>query len=524
MALTVQEIRQKAAENNEKATVSNAQKRRTGAPFRTRGLEMGSFDQCLGWDAMEPTTNASLAHTIGKVRNRCRDLARQNDYVKQFIRSAQDNVIGDRPLKLQGKIKWSSGKKAGTLDKPFNQNLEKLYCSAGKKKHKPTRSGRNSLWQAQRLWLRTLIVDGEVLVLWHPGANKNKSRFQFEFIDSARLDHTLNHDPTQPGGGYIKMGVEFNADDEPVAYWILENIPSEHVLTGVAGHNHQRVPAEQITHSFIQEEPNQVRGLSFLVSSGMRAHLMERFEKANVVGATVAASKVGFYKVDQQAAEEYGVLGNEVSAEDGEYCEDVNDDARLVQDMVPGSMEQLPSYIDDIKTFDPQYPGIGFDEFEKRMLRGMGAGFGAQYHSLANDLQGVNYTSSRTGELSQRDVWRSIQRFIIEEFAEQHFERWADILPLTEASIDRGKLSKLLDEELYSIVARGWSWVDPEKEFKAYERALENGLITRSRIMAETTGDEWQDVADELAEENDYMESKGLNPTPNAPIPAVSAE
>ncbi|MBK1835017.1 phage portal protein [Roseibacillus ishigakijimensis] len=492
---------------------------RQAVPMRKRSYDVGELDDCIGWDARDSTADGAIYTNMDRIRARCRDLARNNDYARAFIRRVKSNVVGPHGLKFQARAKLSGGKNFGKLDKVFNTDLEALYRAAGKKKNRPTVDGRLSLREVQALWMSCLVIDGEVLIRHHDGTTKNKFRYGIEFIDPARLDWMKNE--TLPNGNQVKMGVECDGDNMPVAYWILERHPQEHIFTNRSLYKHQRVPAEFITHSFVSELPGQTRGVSMLASAALRAHLINQFEKAIVIGGIVAAGKVGFYKVNQEKADDYGILGNYIE-EDDEQTEDVNDDATLVQRAGFGMFEQLPSYVDGLESFDTDYPPANFEEFEKRMLRGMASGFGDQYHGMANDLEGVNYTSSRTGELSQRDVWRELQNFLSAELMEPHFERWASLQTFNNAlSIDKGKLAKLVENETFLFVPRGWSWVDPLKELKAHETALALGLTTRRKLIAESDGREFEDVIDELAEEESYMRDKGIEP--RAPDPKAVA-
>jgi lambda family phage portal protein len=355
-----------------------------------------------------------------------------------------------------------------------------------------------------------LIVDGEVLVMLHKGTTKNESGFAVEFIDPDRLDWTLNE--TRNGSkNKIKMGVEMDEQGEPLAYWILDEHPNE-MLVAHSQRLRRRIPAEFIKHSFLEEQTGQTRGVSLLASAALRAHLLDQFERATVIGGIVAARKVGFYKINQEKAEEYGVLGNDLD-DDGLACEDVNDDATMIHNVEDGQFEQLPSYVDGIESFSSEYPPANFEEFEKRMIRGMASGFGGQYHVIANDLEGVNFSSARAGELEQRKVWKEIQQLMIEEFLEDQFEEWGAMSLLRkDFDFDRGKLQKVISMELYEFVPQGWPWVDPVKEMEANKLALDLRLTTRQAIISESSGGDFTDIVDQLGEEKKYMESKGVAP------------
>jgi capsid protein len=132
---------------------------------------------------------------------------------------------------------------------------------------------------------------------------------------------------------------------------------------------------------------------------------------------------------------------------------------------------------------------------------------------IANDLEGVNFSSARAGELEQRKVWKEFQQLMIEEFLEDQFEEWGAMSLLRkDFDFDRGKLQKVISMELYEFVPQGWPWVDPVKEMEANKLALDLRLTTRQAIISESSGGDFTDIVDQLGEEKKYMESKGVAP------------
>ena len=123
------------------------------------------------------------------------------------------------------------------------------------------------------------------MVLAQREAAKNASRFAIEFIDPDRLDWTMNE---IRNGNRIKMGVELDDQGEPVAYWIREDHPNEMLVTH-GRKQRRRIPAEFIRHTFLEERTGQTRGVSLLASAALRAHLLDQFERATVIGGIIAA-------------------------------------------------------------------------------------------------------------------------------------------------------------------------------------------------------------------------------------------
>ena len=64
---------------------------------------------------------------------------------------------------------------------------------------------------------------------------------------------------------------------------------------------------------------------------------------------------------------------------------------------VPGMYETLPEGY-DFRAYESQYPSATYGEFTKAHLRRIATGLGVSYNTLAEDLEGVNYSSIRSGE------------------------------------------------------------------------------------------------------------------------------
>lgn len=59
---------------------------------------------------------------------------------------------------------------------------------------------------------------------------------------------------------------------------------------------------------------------------------------------------------------------------------------------------------------------------------------------------------------------------------------------------------------------RGWSWVDPAKEVKAYVDAVKNGFMSRSDVIAAIgNGQDREDVDKAIKRDQDAAEALGLN-------------
>lgn len=467
------------------------------APRSARGrrfFSVASSAGYLSWDVQNVSADHALYFNLDRIKARCRDLARNNDYARHFLRLLDSNVVGPNGFTLQGR-RYSGAKK----DKVFNSVLEGHWKSAGKLKNAPSTDGKLTKAELSSLWLRTLATDGEVFEVYHP-AHGNRYRFASRIVDSSLIDWTKNE--LLPNGNRIRMGVEIDRHEKVVAYWVLARHPSEYLFAdNLASETHQRITADRARLTFLQEFPGQTRGVSWLAAPAIRAQMLQKFEEAIVIASRGAAAKGGFYEV----SDDYdGTLPGEEEGEDA---------SELVRKQVePGEWELLPRGI-TAKPYDPQSPPTGVKDMCSAMLRGIASGLGVSYHHLANDLSGVNYSSARSGDLELRGIWRKLQAFVINHHEEPYFCWWAKILRMNpDTPIDGRKLDACLDSDEYRFIARGWDWVDPQKEVAAHEKAIQLGLTTRGRVIAERTGEDIEDVLDDLQAEEEMMRERGLDP------------
>jgi lambda family phage portal protein len=173
----------------------------------------------------------------------------------------------------------------------------------------------------------------------------------------------------------------------------------------------------------------------------------------------------------------------------------------------PGTFHQLPQGV-DFKAFDPTHPTTAFGDFEKAILRGIASGLGVSYYALANDLTAVSYSSIRAGELADRDFYKTLQQLTIRHFVEPVFRAWllqamtagTVILPVT-------KYGKFADNAHFR--ARGFAWVDPQREISAHVIGLQNGLVSLQDV-ANNYGRDVEEVFEQVQLEAQLAQQFGI--------------
>jgi len=405
------------------------------------------------------SADAEIKDNIRILRDRARELARNDSYIARYLNLMVSNVIGKHGVRVSSKGRDDSG----SLDIAGNQLIEKAWkewCQLGN----CTTNGRLSFLDCQKIFIESLCRDGEVLIR---KINVPSSPFGFElqFLEADHLDENKN-DVYKQTGNKIKMGVEVDTHDKPVAYHLYKNHPYDRNY--VSQNQHIRVPAEEIIHAYLPSRAEQTRGVSLVATSMANVKMLNGYLEAEIVAARVGASKMGFFT----SPDGDGYVG------DGEYEDTFNP----TMNAQAGVFEQLPHGM-DFKAFDPTHPTSAFESFTTSVLRSIASGLNISYHSLSNDLTSVNYSSIRQGALEDRSMYQIYQQFVIEHFINPVFKSWLEMAIITGyVNLPMSKYNKFADSINY--IPRSFAWIDPLKEMQANVIGLQNGTLTYADISS----------------------------------------
>lgn len=432
------------------------------------------------------TGDAELRYALATARARSRELERNNDYARKYLSMCEVNVVGRAGFTLQNKAKDPGGR----LDKLANDIIEWEWYRWGRK-GSCTVDGRLSWLGVQKLFIRTVARDGEFLARKIRGFN-NPWRFALQILEADVLDEGYNVEAGN-GRNKIRMGIEYDEWDRPVAYHLRKKHPGDGYTTIASGSNkeHIRVPAAEIIHCYVPERSTQGRGVPWMHTAARRINQIGEYEYAEVIAARLGASKMGFYQktdptgMGQYVADETDSVGNPISHAEA------------------GVFEKLPPGW-EFKSFEPDHPTTQFGAFVKSSLRGVSAGLGVSYNSLANDLEGVNYSSMRVGAIDERDNWKTIQAWMTEYFLDQVFSTWLEMLLLTSrTSLPYSKYEKFNAPEWRGRI---FDWVDPEKDIEAELKCVRAGWKSERQVVLERFNMDLEDLYEDIAAERKLKE------------------
>ena len=449
------------------------------------GAEVGRLT--ADWVASSTSADSEIYGSLVRLRNRSRQLVRDNDYARGALRTITNNVIGQGGIPFQSQVKMRRGDR---LDETINTAIEEAWQEWGCKEYCDV-AGKLGWSEIQRLALRSVVESGEILIRKvNQSFGGSSVPFALELIEA---DQLAEYHHGTFNGNEIRMGIEVDQWNRPVAYYLRTHHPGDYqFVSGASAARLERVPADEIIHLFISDRPGQSRGIPWFHSCLQRMRNLGGYEEAEIVAARAAASVMGFIETSDPDN-----LGEETA------------NGETLRSFAPGAIEVLAPG-EKFNGFAPSRPNSGFDGFVRMMLRGMAAGIGISYENLSADYSQSNYSSSRLALLNDRDTYRALQSWVILNLHQPVYEAWLDMAVLS------GRLNLPIYEinpRRYQSVRwqpRGWSWVDPQKEINATISAVGAGLTTLTDEIAKQGGD-IEDLLKTRKRELDMAASYGLS-------------
>ena len=468
-------------------------KKSSPAPRRKRSYAGAGMNRLIAdWIGGASSANREIRPALSTLRNRSRELARNHWIAQRALQIYRTQVVGDRGLSLQVRARNIPGpqESEGKLDGSGNRIVEENWKQWTRRGVCEV-TGAHSWIDIQKLVIESIVRDGEILIHFVRNAD-NKFRFQLQLLEADFLDEGLNKELED--GKRIVMGVELNKLGRAIAYYLWKG--PAHPYDNVEYYQsskHVRVPAENLLHVFHPERAEQTRGVPLFSGVLNKIQMLDGFEEAELVASRLAASKSLFLKSDDSES------GYDGDSFEGNYAP--------VMDAEPGSITSLPPGV-DLAPWNPDHPTSAYADFHKSVLRGISSGIGLDYVSVANNLEGVSYSSIRQGTIDTRDNFRMNQRFLIEHVAEPIYREWL------KTSIISGALPFPINRfDKFANAAefrgRGYQWVDPSKEVRASIDALNNGFISYSDVQMQY-GRDPEEVFSSLQSDKDMAERYGI--------------
>ncbi|MEP1934955.1 MAG: phage portal protein [Roseibium sp.] len=473
------------------ATVARPVKRFAVRRFKAgRPDRLAGFPSALNGHGLADDVRQALRGLISHSRH----VSQNNDYLKAFYGHVRRNVIGRKGVQIKPQSRFNKG----DLDTGANILIKAAWEDWGKKGN-CTVCGRFTWKDVQRIAISSCPRDGNFLLRMYRGPQYGKYGFQVQVLDFLSLDIDLMQD--LGNGNYIICGIECNALDRPIAYYLFKSHPGR---VGFRGER-VRIPADEIIHLYNPYDlSTSAVGVPWTHTALRRLGLIGEFEEAAATNARWGASKMGFFTKRGDLDDE-GPVGTGTGTGGGE--DGATSDEPEIDEIEAGLLETLPEGW-DFKAFDPAYPSGEIEPFIKTMLRGGASGLGVAYTSLANDLEGYSYSGLRAGLGEERDEWTILQDWFAEHICGPVAGSWLDMSLLT------GSLKLPFDKRdkfaAIAWTARGWRSVNPKDDATANSLDMQNLLKSPQEICAER-GRSLEEVLDDFKEAEALAGARGID-------------
>lgn len=452
--------------------------------YKERRFEGASKSKRMrNWKTESTSANSAIYGSLETLRNRSRDLRRNNPFAARGIQAIATNTVG-KGIQTQFR-----DKKDSNLSNPAEEQWKPWANSTDF-----DFDGRYDIFGFQRMIMQSVPESGELLIRKRI-VKKKAFPLQYQILESDFLDTDKTIAKTDNGNAIIQ-GIEFNSDGKRVAYWVFEQHPgSFYEQNGVSRIYSKRVPASEIRHIFRQERPGQARGVPWLAPVMVRLKDLDDYEDAQLMRQKIAACFTAFVQ--------------DISADVAGESDTPTTNPELSERVEPGLIEFLPT--GKTVTFASPPEVANYDQFTKNHLRAIAAGFGISYEVLTGDLSEVNFSSARLGWIEfQRnlEVWRkelvigSFLDFVVQDFMEV-------------CAIQGKDFSNYL--AMHTPPRR--EMIDPTKEIEASKEAIRAGLSTWSEELMALGKDPEEHFA-QYAKDKKLIDSLGLKLDSDPSVPA----
>ncbi|MBF0602146.1 MAG: phage portal protein [Nitrospirae bacterium] len=427
-----------------------------------------------GWIATGLDANSEIGNQTIILRNRARDLVRNNPFAAKAVATYASSLVGTG---ITPRLAASSARSDDitSLWDEFSGN-----CDA---------DGRSDFNGLQTLMATSMVESGECLLqmINMPSDSNMKVPLLLRVLEADHLDNSL--EKSFDDGGYIQQGIEFDIFGNRVAYHLYPTHPGSSSLARRASFKSIRVPATDILHIYNRTRPGQHRGVTWFAPALLRMQDLDDYDDAELLRKKMESCFVAFV-VNASPTDALGIKKGDPSGPMREQFE-------------PGMIEYLPPG-KDIRFGSPAQTS-GYVEYMRWHYHAVSAALGLTYELLTGDLSQVNYSSLRAGLIEfRRRIEATQHQLLIPQLCNPIGRRFFNVV----------QAKGLLKTGNYSFqwTPPRFEAVDPQRDTMGEILLVRAGLMTLSEAIARQ-GYDPETVLAEIARTNQQLDNLNLKLT-----------
>lgn len=486
-----------------------------------------SIPELRKWLVTKGSADADLLPDLDTLRERQRDLGRNNGIAAGYFRTMGDNVVGTGPrLAMMPDYRALGRDKQWAQE--YSQLVESNFRSFAESREIDVRGQLDFGLMSRQVFYSTLMNgDAVVLPLWNPRPQPMyRWATQLQVIESDRLSNPNNSMDTEQ----LRGGVKIDSYGRPLGYHIQSTHPGDRFWSLGNFNRWTFIEAEtawgrkRVIHTFDPERTGQNRGRPVLTAVMKQFRMLDKYQSTEMQAAVINAVIAAFLEtpLDGTAASE--LLGTAEGVNNNEKLNAYQSLQQNVAVPLDGSMVMTLPPGTKMNAWSPNRPSDAFGPFIDAVVRNMSAGLNLPYELLMKDFSRVNYSSARAALLEAYRFFATHRKWLKVFWLDEVLKLWM------EEAISYGLLGITLEEyyqNQYAYTNCTWiwpgrGWVDPVKEAQASEIRMNAGISTLQQECAEQ-GKDWEEVLEQLAVEAARKAELRLNLGDGRQLPQESA-
>lgn len=456
----------------------------SSAPYQSAS----SSRRMRGWYAPGSGPTDAAVGNLVTLRNRSRAQYRNDPYGRSGINRLVSNIVGTG-------IKPRSTAE----DKAFQKRVQQWW-----RKWSPQSDpeGLLSVYGQQMQAVNAWMQAGEAFIRRRPRRETDGLAVPLQLQVMEPEMCPLHHSGFN-GRNAIRHGIEFNELNQRVAYWFYRSHPGDASWTRVDSRQLRRVPASEVIHLFDPVRAGQIRGVPHMAQVLLRMFDLDKYDDATLLRQQIANLFAAF--IQKAPDEDDDEPTNPVS---GAPAEDRDEDMPGIG-LEPGLVQELGE--GEKMTFStPPDAGSTYAEFLHQQLLAVSAGFEVPYEVMSGDFSKIN---DRTARLVLQEFRRRVQQMqhhiVIHQLCRRTWEWW-----LPQAILAGLEAPGYADEPArfqgVKWIPQSWPYMHPLQDVQSDVTARRAGFKTRAQIISERTGEDIDDVHEQLSDEDDAADALGL--------------
>ena len=272
-----------------------------------------------GWNTNNQSANAEISVAMIRLRDRSRDLVRNNPYAARGMQVISNNVVGPGILT---QIKVDTRAAQSNREKKLN-NIWQSWAGTTACDF----DGVHTFAGLQNLAMRAVAESGEVffrirrierqIVTGNDGKEIELPPIQLQMLEADFIS-TTKRSGILPNGNQIIQGIEIDKAGKVVAYHMFLSHPGSNDIVFGSRFQTVRIEAQNILHLKRIDRPGQLRGVPWIAPVMLRLRDFDIYEDAQLKRQQCAAMFTAFIHdlegVDDAHAQTVETTGNLVGA------------------------------------------------------------------------------------------------------------------------------------------------------------------------------------------------------------------